>query len=248
MSVMFLLLSCRTKWGRYRHMDNCPLPHNVSCPPTFSSPPLPLLFLHRHQLVNFSLSYQPGMLGRCSVSQMSQTWEEQNKSNDRHTLAITSLIDIHNHTSHFSWCITSFQIVWFWQHVQTNFQCRNIELSKQDNILQSHMYCKWMFSNCEHVPDSISGPRRRMLHWSSELKVKTKSPIYNLTVSLPEWIPATPKLDHRNWVDWVWLRPTYLSTLKICRVELCTELFYAIIPTLFLCFLLICYPCILLHF
>ena len=38
--------------------------------------------------------------------------------------------------------------------------------------------------------------------------------------------------------------PTYLSTLKICRVGLCTELFYAIIPTLFLCFLLICYPCI----
>jgi len=27
-----------------------------------------------------------------------------------------------------------------------------------------------------------------------------------------------------------------------------TELFYAIIPTMFLCFLLICYPCILLHF
>jgi len=31
-------------------------------------------------------------------------------------------------------------------------------------------------------------------------------------------------------------------------VELCTELFYAIIPTLFLCFLLIWYPYILLHF
>jgi len=31
-------------------------------------------------------------------------------------------------------------------------------------------------------------------------------------------------------------------------VELCTEPFYAIIPTLFLCFLLICYPYILLHF
>jgi len=27
-----------------------------------------------------------------------------------------------------------------------------------------------------------------------------------------------------------------------------TEQFYAIIPTLFLCFLLICYPYILLHF
>ena len=26
------------------------------------------------------------------------------------------------------------------------------------------------------------------------------------------------------------------TTLKICRVELCTELFYAIIPTSFLCF------------
>jgi len=25
--------------------------------------------------------------------------------------------------------------------------------------------------------------------------------------------------------------PTYLSTLKICRVELCRELFYAMIPT-----------------
>ena len=32
---------------------------------------------------------------------------------------------------------------------------------------------------------------------------------------------------------------TYLSTLKICWVELCTELFYSIIPTLLLCFLLI---------
>jgi len=31
-------------------------------------------------------------------------------------------------------------------------------------------------------------------------------------------------------------------------VGLYTELFYAIIPTLFLCFLLICYPYILLHF
>jgi len=39
-----------------------------------------------------------------------------------------------------------------------------------------------------------------------------------------------------------------LFTLRICRVELCTVLFYAIIPTLFLCFLLICYPYILLHF
>jgi len=44
--------------------------------------------------------------------------------------------------------------------------------------------------------------------------------------------------------------PTYLSTLKICRVELCTELFYAIIdiPTLFLCFLLVYCPYISLHF
>ena len=42
--------------------------------------------------------------------------------------------------------------------------------------------------------------------------------------------------------------PTYLSPLKRCRVELCTELSYAIIPTLFLCFLLICYPYIFLHF
>ena len=35
---------------------------------------------------------------------------------------------------------------------------------------------------------------------------------------------------------------------KVSRVELCAELFYAIIPTLFLCFLLICYPYISLHF
>ena len=39
--------------------------------------------------------------------------------------------------------------------------------------------------------------------------------------------------------------PAYLFALKICRVWLYTELFYAIIPTLFLCFLPICYP---LHF
>ena len=32
------------------------------------------------------------------------------------------------------------------------------------------------------------------------------------------------------------------SLLKICRVGVYTELFYAIIPTLFPCFLLICYP------
>ena len=31
-------------------------------------------------------------------------------------------------------------------------------------------------------------------------------------------------------------------------MELCTALFYAIIPTLFPCLLLICYPYILLHF
>ena len=47
--------------------------------------------------------------------------------------------------------------------------------------------------------------------------------------------------------DTIQPHPTYLPTSKICRVELCTELFYAIIPT-FLCFLLICYPYILLHF
>jgi len=35
---------------------------------------------------------------------------------------------------------------------------------------------------------------------------------------------------------------------KICRVGLYTELFYAIIPTLFLCFWLIRYPYIMLHF
>ena len=33
----------------------------------------------------------------------------------------------------------------------------------------------------------------------------------------------------------------------ICRVELYTELFYASIPTLFPCFLLICYPYIFLQ-
>jgi len=47
--------------------------------------------------------------------------------------------------------------------------------------------------------------------------------------------------------DSIQLHPTYLPTSKICRVELCTELFYAIIPT-FPCFLLICYPYILLDF
>jgi len=41
---------------------------------------------------------------------------------------------------------------------------------------------------------------------------------------------------------------TYLFTLKICGVELCTELFYTIILTSFLCFLLICYPYILLFY
>ena len=40
--------------------------------------------------------------------------------------------------------------------------------------------------------------------------------------------------------------PTYLFMLKMCRVGLYTELFYAIIPTLLPCFLLICYPYILL--
>jgi len=31
-------------------------------------------------------------------------------------------------------------------------------------------------------------------------------------------------------------------------VKLCTELFYTVIPALFLCFLLNCYPYISLHF
>jgi len=47
--------------------------------------------------------------------------------------------------------------------------------------------------------------------------------------------------------DSIQLLPAYLSTLKICRVELCTKLLCAIIPTLFLCFLLICYPYSSLH-
>ena len=38
------------------------------------------------------------------------------------------------------------------------------------------------------------------------------------------------------------------SSSYIRMVELYTELFYAIISTLSLCFLLICYPYILLHF
>ena len=42
--------------------------------------------------------------------------------------------------------------------------------------------------------------------------------------------------------------PTYLPKLQICRVGLYTERFDAVIPTLFLCFLLICYPYILLFF
>jgi len=45
-----------------------------------------------------------------------------------------------------------------------------------------------------------------------------------------------------------YLYPIYLSTLRICKVGLYTELFYAIVSTLFPCFLLICYPYILLHF
>jgi len=51
-------------------------------------------------------------------------------------------------------------------------------------------------------------------------------------------------VKNNDFVFGVYIQPhsTYLSTLKICRVELCTELLYAIIPTLFLCFLLICYP------
>jgi len=43
----------------------------------------------------------------------------------------------------------------------------------------------------------------------------------------------------------------YNPTLPIFnseKVELCTELFYAIIPTLFPCFLLIYYPYIFLYF
>jgi len=39
-----------------------------------------------------------------------------------------------------------------------------------------------------------------------------------------------------------------LPCLRICGLVLYTELFYAIIPTWFLSFLLICYPNILLYF
>ena len=122
----------------------------------------PLLFLHRHQLVNFSLStsqvianvcYKPGN-GKvipelhCSVQNdykwchclhiQMQCLSKRHKpaqEEQKHTLPITSLIDIHNHASNVCWYITSFQIVWFWKHIQTNFQCREIGLSKQDNIL-----------------------------------------------------------------------------------------------------------------
>jgi len=65
------------------------------------------------------------------------------------------------------------------------------------------------------------------------------------------WRPATTLpfcLVGKTLVISIQPHPTYPPTSKICRVELCTELFYAIIPTLFLCFLLICYPYILLHF
>jgi len=44
------------------------------------------------------------------------------------------------------------------------------------------------------------------------------------------------------------LHPTYLWCGKMCRVRLFTELLYAIIPTLFLCFLLIWYPYIFVTF
>jgi len=51
-----------------------------------------------------------------------------------------------------------------------------------------------------------------------------------------------------NVIYWLRLLATYLWCGKICRVGLYTELFDAIIPTLFLCFLLISYPYILLYF
>jgi len=51
------------------------------------------------------------------------------------------------------------------------------------------------------------------------------------------------KLTHKEFITQLHL--TYLWCGKICRVGLCTEQFYAIIPTLFLYFLLICYPYIL---
>ena len=48
-----------------------------------------------------------------------------------------------------------------------------------------------------------------------------------------------------SYVMWLLTKPL---SLKVCRVELCTELFYAIVPTLYLCFLLICYPLHLVRF
>jgi len=44
-------------------------------------------------------------------------------------------------------------------------------------------------------------------------------------------------------VGWSYVLNSYVS-----RKELCTELFYAVIPNLFLYFLPFCYPYILLHF
>ena len=70
--------------------------------------------------------------------------------------------------------------------------------------------------------------------------------VFNISVCHKAVVARISAAD--KWKQRAQPHPTYLSTLKICRVELCTELFQAIIPTLFLCFLLIWYPYISLHF
>ena len=56
------------------------------------------------------------------------------------------------------------------------------------------------------------------------------------------------QLKHASAAKKVTWTVQYTTPPYICGVELCTELFYAIIPNLFLCFLLIWYPYISLHF
>ena len=96
-----------------------------------------------------------------------------------------------------------------------------------------------------------------ILKCHSDLQIKcgdqSDSPIANLSLSgpFPERISNIKQISTlcNEQIGFFFLfRRMCLSNLAIRLAGLYTELFYAIIPTLFLCFLLICYPYILLYF
>ena len=127
----------------------------------------------------------------------------------------------------------------FYHHGKLVFYHRGNWIYHRGKLIENWFLPPWklVFYHCGNW--WYEGWQTSMLYFSNALIIGRSRFLLMVFCSMRRWREEFRIQPH----------PTYLSTLKICRVELCTELFYAIIPIpCFYAFLLICYSYILLHF